>query len=544
MKKLHVIFLCIALSLLCGSVATTSLMAQESITGQGLSVSPRQLTVAAMRDQRETRMLLIRTDEPVANLSIVPLDLNNVNGDTILPANAISVDMPAANIPAGGLLTVPVTFNLAGASSGQFTGELLITYGGQSLSVPLNVAVKDPPWLALAALVVGVGLGIGVSTYRAQGRPRDEVLVRLGQIRTQMKSDGDLQKAGEPFYNRIDAHLVDVEVALEAQQWEKAQQAVLDAENLWVRWRRGRPDWLVQLEYHDTLNTRLKELGDVYYVNEIKEAARSAYRAMPTLDEPGLFRASLEPLARQVNDFIALRERLTALATTKTGRATAQTLQQRLYALAPANSAAMQSLKDEVEVAIGKAQIAQVKEKVDHLASLGDRLPDKDAQVWQPKIATLQTRVADLVANDPGAYLTVESEVDVALEQITALAASTYRGEEALPRGAGDTAFGTPKGLPQMESWLSGPPTIYVQSLPEKMASARHRLSWFTWLTYAFAVIFLALAGFVELYGGRIDFGANGISDYFTLLAWGFGAEATRASVAEMVQGWRISAGK
>ena len=540
MRKLNVIFLCIALSLL----GTVSLMAQESITGRGLSVSPRQLAVAATRDRRETRMLVIRADEPVTDLRIVPLDLRGANADTFLPADAIGVELPATNIPSGGLLAVPVTFNLAGAPSGQFTGELLILYDGQSFSVPVNVAVKDPPWLALAALVVGVGLGIGVSTYRAQGRPRDEVLVRLGQIRTQMKADADLQKAGEPFYNRIDAHLVDVEVALEAQQWEKAQQAVLEAENLWVRWRRGRPDWLVQLEYYDTLNARLKELGDVFYVNEIKEAARSAYRAMPTQDDPSLFRASLEPLARQVNDFIALRERLAVLAATKTGRATAQTLQKRLYTLAPANSPALQSLKDEVETAIGKAQITTIKEKVDRLASLGDHLPETNAQEWQPKIVALQSRVAELAPDDADVYLTVEGEIDAALEQVTALAAPAYRDEESLSRGAADIAFGTPKGLPQMESWLSGPPTIYVQSLPEKMASARHRLRWFTWLTYGVAVVFLALAGFVELYGGRIDFGANGITDYFTLLVWGFGAEATRASIAEMVQGWRISAGK
>jgi len=538
-KRLAVIFICITLSLLW----TASLAAQESIPGQGLSVSPRQLTVSAMQGHTEARVLLIRADAPVADLHVVPLDLSGPNGDTVLPAEAISVDIPAAEIPSGGMLTVPVNFNLIGAPSGQFTGELLITYGEQSLSVPVNVAVKDPPWLALAALVVGVGLGIGVSTYRAQGRPRDVVLVRLGQIRTQMKADADLQKAGAPFYNRIDAHLVDVEVALEAQQWEKAQQAVLQAENLWVRWRRGRPDWLVQLEYYDTLNARLNELGDVFYINEIKEAARSAYRAMPNQDDPSLFRASLEPLARQVNDFIALREQLAVLAATKTGRATAQALQQRLYALDPANSAAMQSLKDEVEAAIGKAQIAQVKEKVDRLAALGVHLPEADVQEWQPRIAALQARVAELAPDDPEAYLTLEGEVDAALEEVKSLVPSS-QGDEALPRGAGDTAFGIPKGLPQMGNWLSGPPTIYVQSLPEKVAGARNRLHWFTWLTYAFAVVFLALAGFVELYGGRLDFGANGITDYFTLLVWGFSAEATRASVAEMVQGWGISAGK
>jgi hypothetical protein len=317
----------------------------------------------------------------------------------------------------------------------------------------------------------------------------------------------------------------------------------MEAENLWVRWRRGRPDWLVQLEYYDALNTRLKELDDVFYINEIKEAARSAYRAMPTQDDPSLFRASLEPLARQINDFITLRERLAVLAATKTGRATAQVLQQRLYALAPANSAGMQSLKDEVEAAIGKARIAQVKEKVDLLASLGVHLPETDAQVWQPKIAALQARVAELAPDDPDTYLAAEGEVDAALEQVKLLVPSVH-DDEALLQGAGATAFGMPTSLPQMESWLSAPPTIYVQSLQEKVAGARNRMRWFTWLTYAFAVVFLALAGFVELYGGRLDFGANGITDYFTLLVWGFSAEATRASVAEMVQGWGISAGK
>jgi hypothetical protein len=541
-KRLTIVLACIALSFLGGSLALASPAAQQGFPGQGLSVSPRQLTVALRQGQTETRVLLIRAEQPVTGVQVVALDLSGPSGDTVLPAATISIDLPATEIPAGGMLTVPATFNLVGAPSGQFTGELLITYDAQSLSVPVTVAVKDPPWLPLAALVLGVALGIGVSVYRSQGRPRDEVLVRLGQIRTQMKADAELQNVGEPFYNRIDAHLVDVEVALEAQQWEKAQQAVLEAEALWVRWRRGRPDWLVQLKYYQTLTAKLNELGDVFYVNELKEAARSAHRAMPNQDDPSLFRSSLEPLARQINDFIALRERLTALAATTTGRAIAQTLQQRLYALHPANSAGFQSLQAEVDAAMGRARIAAIKEKVISLASLVAGLPEDAAREWQPTVAALQARLAELAPDDPATYLAVEGEVAAALEQVRALAPSLY-GDEAITRGAGDFAFGLPKGLPQMESWLSGPPAIYVQSLPEKVAGARNRLRWFTLLTYAFAVIFLALAGFVELYGNRLDFGANGITDYFTLLVWGFGAEATRASIAEMVQGWGISTG-
>ena len=31
------------------------------------------------------------------------------------------------------------------------------------------------------------------------------------------------------------------------------------------------------------------------------------------------------------------------------------------------------------------------------------------------------------------------------------------------------------------------------------------------------------------------------ISDYFTLLIWGFGAEATRTAVTDMVRGWGLT---
>ena len=199
-----------------------------------------------------------------------------------------------------------------------------------------------------------------------------------------MKADKALQEKGEPFYTRIDAQLVDVEVALEAQQWEKAQQAVRAAETLWIRWRRGRPDWLVQLEYYDKLNEKLANLGEsVFYVGEIKEAALNEHREMPNLEEPNLFRARLEPLTRQVNAFITLNERLTALTTsgTRQGRAAAKAPTTSIRAL-PADSA-ISRLQSEVEVAIQKIQIAQIDEKVAQLAKLSTTLPEAQAQPWR-----------------------------------------------------------------------------------------------------------------------------------------------------------------
>ncbi len=522
------------------AILVTLLWVSHLAAQEGLSVSPRQLTIAAQKGQTETRLLLIRAVEPVNDLEIITPDLSGPNGTLIMPAKAIRVTLPARHLAAHEVLTVPVTFDLTAVPSGQFSGELLINYGTQSLGVPVSVAVKDRPWLPLLALVGGVALGIGVSTYRAQGRPRDEVLVRLGQIRTQMKADKELETSGAPFYSRIDAHLVDVEVALEAQQWEKAQQAVKIAEDLWLRWRRARPDWLVQLGYYKQLSEKLATLGDsVFYIGEIKRAALDSYHGIPNLAEPRLFRAELEPLSRQVNAFITLQERIDALAAWPQGRAVAAKFYQRLYALAPTDSAGYQSLYDEVEATNRKVQLAQIEANLARLTKMTTTMSAEQAKPWADKAQELRARLAALNPDDQEAYLTLINDVDMALQQVESLS-SSYTGI----RDVAAVSFGGVKEVTTTSAWFSAPPATYMRTVEEAIAGAGRRLRWFTWITYAVAVIFLALGGFVQLYGARPDFGVNGIGDYFVLLAWGFGAEATRSSIADMIQGWGISTGK
>jgi hypothetical protein len=46
-----------------------------------------------------------------------------------------------------------------------------------------------------------------------------------------------------------------------------------------------------------------------------------------------------------------------------------------------------------------------------------------------------------------------------------------------------------------------------------------------------FILLLLILVGFGQLYGDNLTFGANLWTDYATLLAWGFGVEASRASI-------------
>jgi len=75
------------------------------------------------------------------------------------------------------------------------------------------------------------------------------------------------------------------------------------------------------------------------------------------------------------------------------------------------------------------------------------------------------------------------------------------------------------------------------KQVPRAADAARWRLRLFTAITYVVALGFLSWIGFNELYASSATFGADGAVDYFALLAWGFGVEATRSTAAEWVKG-------
>ena len=81
------------------------------------------------------------------------------------------------------------------------------------------------------------------------------------------------------------------------------------------------------------------------------------------------------------------------------------------------------------------------------------------------------------------------------------------------------------------------------QELPTP-ATAQFWLRAYTWTTWGVALALLVGVGFNELYITDSTFGATWWSDYMTLLAWGFGAEATRASITDLVRGWNIPVAK
>lgn len=62
------------------------------------------------------------------------------------------------------------------------------------------------------------------------------------------------------------------------------------------------------------------------------------------------------------------------------------------------------------------------------------------------------------------------------------------------------------------------------------------RLRTFYISSYIGLVIMLSAVGFSSLYANNPTFGADFFADYFSLVAWGFGAEATRDTVTKVVR--------
>ena len=460
------------------SVAITAL-AQGAMPSAGqLAATPPQLTVAGVRGTSQARTLLLTASvAQVVDLQVVPLDLTRTDGTDVLPAAAISAGLGATRIITGGVLTVPVTIDLARATAGEYSGELLIRHADGSLTVPLTARVKDGPvWPALA-LLAGVGLGMVVKGYRSRGKPRDEIVVRMGRVQRGMEADGDLASA---FGDRIKSHLVDVGVALDAEKWQEAAAAVSAAEAIWAKWRRHRADWLDLIAYGHDLLKRLQGIGEASaYARAVRRTLIEAMRDAPEDESPTVLRNKLEAIAKQADRYETLNQ------------------------------------------------------AIESAAKLLNKVPQDDAETWEEAISVWTRSLDSLLPDDTAGYDALLAKVEEGREEIKKLVVSgAAMGGDTRPRFMGLPEPGrTPVGAP---------PSVRGWEDKGTVQAAWWKLTAFTWLTYILAWLLLAGAGFGELYVAKGTFGASAWSDYFALLAWGFGAEASRQAITEVVRGWGL----
>ncbi|MEG4499829.1 hypothetical protein QUB05_22325 [Microcoleus sp. F10-C6] len=473
-------------------VASLELLAPMSANAQGQVVAePAQVTVSGMRGSLATRNIVLQTDTPINNLQLIPLDLNRSDGDSIFPAQAISVEKPSVSSTNQNLMMTLVKFDLNKVlRSGEFNGKLWLSYQGGEQVIPLTIKVKDHWFLPLLILLVGSALGISVSIYRTQGRPRDEILVRVSQVRIQMQDDADFIKF-EAFKARVEAHLIDVKMALQGERWDEAKNAVQQAELVESKWLKGRADWLAQLGYSDEIKQQLQDLDrSVPFVQTVHRSLEDALRDAPDLDSPVQLRDRLQELAEQVNSYLSLQA------------------------------------------------------KIKKLHSLSEELSVEQAKNWQPKVQNLEQRIESLQPADLTKDANLRDEVEGAIAEITELLSQQADMVDSTELDFGVNVTGAiAKGVQIRDIMINllGPaPSTSLLSWEEQASGANVRLKVFTVSSYIIAIVFLAGAGFSQLYVDKPTFGNNPWNDYSALMAWGFGAEATRDAVTKVVQGWSL----
>lgn len=480
-----------------------------------IELRPEQLTIQARSGDTVTRTIQLRLNEDLPNLRAQPMELISERHGGALPAQFIRA-VPAAEaadeLPPPKTVTFVLTVNLSGVAAGEYSGALPFTYQGGELKLPLKIAVRHSPLLPFLVLVGGVLASMGLSAYRGRGRPRDQVVVRMellrqfiqrdralagGIPRSQSEADADalspvLASSAEPphvglatsrlipnpFKARILTTLIDVELCLQSERWEESRTRMDEADALLRKWIAGRLGWIYQIAYLGRLEESLAgPAPHSRYLQGMRSTITNLIANAPSEPAPQALHEAAQRLTTRLADYQRFNAKL-------------QTLESLRPLFAP-------ELETSFALRVG---------------DLRARLED------------LRPEAADIAA--------LSSDIDQAVKEFT-----DKLKQSAPPAG------GQSKGF--RAAALESGPALGMEPVPDshlgwhapgQATEARSRLRWFVLGSYAIALGLLAGSGFNEIYSKNLTFGADLWVDYLALVLWGFGAEATRDSIASTLR--------
>ena len=188
-----------------------------------------------------------------------------------------------------------------------------------------------------------------------------------------------------------------------------------------------------------------------------------------------------------------------------------------------------EQLRDRLDELAGQInRFLQVQALEKQLGNLSAQLPSEERVNWEEKILGWEKQLNRIQPSELTQDATLVAEMEGAIAEMSQLVSQ--------PLGIS----GMTKGILSIP-YLAPAPSAHPLSWERQVSGAGLRLRWFTGVSYAIALLFLAGAGFNQLYVDNPTFGANPWKDYFALLAWGFGAEASRDAITKMLQGWGLS---
>ncbi|MGF1517916.1 MAG: hypothetical protein ACFCVB_08940 [Nodosilinea sp.] len=465
-----------------------------------LNVSPETITIAGNRTDQISTTLTFSDSDGISTLQTAVSDLRRADGAALIPANRIVIDPPEIAVPADAPAQITIAVNLADASAnGEFTGSLYLYYQGGRQIVPLLVKIKAAPLWPWVAMIVGVLLGIGLSLYRADGQQRDEILVKIGQLNKKIEAEGD--DLDENYKASIDVKIDKAFSAIEDKNWEAADAELRLAKQRMDTWRSLKLDWLAQLKFgKQEVAQRLcdlnKETQKTSYMVQVKQDLEAVYRrlSMGQTTTPETLRNEFSAVNNQIADF-------------NEGWELVQDL----------------------------------------LTRVSDHLSGTEEQFWNKELEQFEARLSNLKPT-PESYQTWRKELNAQKDKLV----GAIRQAQEKAAMANEAEHGTKDGLRQrvVADRLPAPlrmvlaPTVSGADSTPTPEQARDNLIWAGRITRTVSILLLAGVGMVELYSNSSTFGAAPLRDYFALLAWGFGAEVTRESVAKATRGMGLPSAK
>ncbi|MBF2064610.1 MAG: hypothetical protein IGS39_09355 [Calothrix sp. C42_A2020_038] len=494
-KKFAIVIFVSASSILLPSIVK----AEPKITSTppNISIAEQKCWLGEFFCPKVRRNLFLRSNQVVKDVKILSLDLNRADGTEVFPANAIKVNLETSKInslPNQPLLT-PIEFDLKGVKSGEYNGNLLVITPESELVIPISIKVKDYWFLPLLVLLLGVGLGIVISTYRNEWMARDEVVIQAARLRSRIRADEEF-KQDISFYKKAEAYLASIEVALENKRSSAAQETANKAQDLWDKWHQSKQSWLSLLEYEAKLRKRVEEQNpgnQIPYLEQVMWQLDSINKDRPSQDSPSQVNKALQEVQIQINNYILAETQLdefreltnqvpySAPEKERFWKNEALRLERLLHNLSPTDLESYRKWQDDIK--------RETEELVGDIEKLNNNLSkpetkgflgEKSREIQNPTHANLLEPVPDIFSD----------QIDVDTNQV------------------------------------------------EKLS--RHRLLVFNSFSYIIAIFLLGNAGFTQLYLANNTFGTRGVIDYFSLLAWGFGAEATRETVTRVLQEWKL----
>lgn len=442
-----------------------------------LAVTPKVVTIQAVKGDLVSRTLTLQSTEEITDFKAVELDAHASDDSAVIAADAINLESIPEQIPANTLVQLPLKVDLSQAQSGEFTGEIRFTHAEGSESIPITLRVKDSWQLPLVTLLIGIAIGMAVSTYSAKGKLSDEVQVSLDNLRKQIDPDRDAAKA---FWDRANMHLAIAQQAKAAKDLTEAQTALTSARTTWHKWLRYRPNWTIQFDYYDELcdrtQTQHTQFPTFLLLQAISRKLAITMQMAPDVNSPTEFQQQIDTLAQQFN------------------------------------------------------QALQLQKQIDRLKELVTTLDPDQPLDWDDKIDQLQQKLHTLQLSDETEFSPLKTELNDTEEK---LKAAGVRSLEVLqPKGL--AASSSPEvELDFVPTSLSVPTSSisskkWGKTISDLWQTAPGRLRLFYASSYLISFLLLAGGGFNELYLSKPTFGEKGLGDYFALLVLGFSAEATR----------------